>query len=212
MDEDAVADADFELATRIACGEDEAMRDFIERHGGKIRGFLRKRFASVADDAFQKMMMKLIDHADQYDPAKSGLRSWGVRIAQTCALDLLRAEPPRPTGILHPDISVDYRHGTPSRGGRDAVPDPKEAKRRERRERLLREAIGTLSPTEQKVVAADLAHLSDGRQTDSVAPAAALAERIGTTIAAVHAARSRGRAKLRSELTGRGVYHAEGQP
>ena len=70
MEEDAVAETDLELTTRIVESDGEAMRDVIERHGGKVRGYLRKEFPSVAEDAFQETMMKLLQKAHQFDPAK----------------------------------------------------------------------------------------------------------------------------------------------
>ena len=203
MDEDAVAETDFELATRIACGDPEAVRDFVERHGGKVARFLQKKFHDVADDAFQETMMKLVDRANQYDPEKGGLGTWCVRIAQNCALDLLRGEPKdRPEG-LHDGISEDRRRG------QDA---PTPDKQSERRKRLIREAMDTLSKTERAVAEADLSHLADGRNDGDGAPAAALAVRIGTTKNAIYKARSTGRTKLREELERRGIYQVEGQP
>jgi RNA polymerase sigma factor (sigma-70 family) len=205
MEEDAVAESDFKLASRVACGEPEAVRDVIERHGGRVWGYLRVKFPSVAEDAFQEAMAKLLEHADQFDPAKSknGLGPWLVSIAHNCACDLLAATPDERPVLLHEGVSRDRRWPTRTTG---------DAKSDKRRKRLIREAMKVLSPREREVMEADLAYFNDSRSEKNGVPAADLAHRLGTSQMMVYKARSTGRSKLGEELERVGAYQSEGQP
>lgn len=200
MDEDAPTQTDLELALDIACNDHDAICAFIAQHGPKIRGFLHKRYPTVWEDAWQDAIIRLVGKINQFDPEKGSLRSWSIKLAQNCALSILRAEQKHLCAEAHEDIDNDKRR--PPR----EPPTPKQRRQIEHRDQQIREAVGELPPREQEVTLADLAH------PDGTAPAGELAAAFGMTENAVHQARFRARKKLREKFERRGLYREDTRP
>lgn len=201
MDKEAPVRSDYDLAIQIACGEDEAVRALIRQHGPRVLGFLRRRFPSIADDAWQEALIRVTDKIGQYDPDKGGLGTWFLKLAHRCALSIVRAESKHNGQELEDSVTRDKRldGGAPLTG--------KQRRHLERRAEQIREAVNALPPKERRVVVADLAFWKGPTLPDEVAPAEKLAISWGDTNAnAIHQARCRARTKLREELTRRGIF------
>lgn len=207
MDEDASTQSDYDLALQIACGEEDGLRALIRDHGPRVRGFLKKRFPQVWEDAWQLALIRVVDKIDHFDPAKGALRTWFLKLAQNCARSLMRAERPHACAEAHADIEHDARRPV------EQPPSPKQRREAERRAEQIREAIAALPPKEKRIIEADLAYWRGATGPDEVAPAERLAEVWGDTSAnAIHQARHRARKKLREELIRRGLYREDTRP
>lgn len=197
MDDDAHIQDDLELAVNIACGDEEAIRAFIGRYGPKLMGFLEREFERVWEDAWQETLIRLVNKIGQYDPDKASLGTWATKMAQNCAISILRAEKKYQCTEAHDDIETDLR-----RPPQENL-TPKQRKRAEERAQQIREAIETLPPKAQRVVLADLAH------PDGKSPADELAKAFETSTNAIDQARFRAKKKLREELERKGIYREE---
>ena len=190
--------SDYDLALQIACGDDEAFRAFIRQHGPIVLGYLNKRFPHIADDAWQDALIRLMERINHYDPQEGPLGPWFLRLAQRCALTIIRAERKHGHKKVPDEVDWDRRNPLVER------PTAKQQKRMEHRVQQIREAIATLPSKERRVAEADLAFWKGPTYPDEVAPAEQLAEEWGDTTAnAIHQARYRARKKLREELTKR---------
>jgi len=162
---------------------DDPQRGFtllLERYGGRIHGFLRQRFPMLDDaalhDAIVDAMLLLVD---SFDARRGPLSAWFLLLAHQQVAGALRCRKP----------------GVTVRAAGDQLPDLEDhddpLARLQSLERLseLQRAIGSLPPLERAVLEADLA---EGRPV----VARELADRLGTSIAAVYTARRRARAKV----------------
>lgn len=194
MDEEAPTQSDYDLALNIACGEEDAICAFIAQHGPRVQGFLRSRYPSVWEDAWQEALIRLVDRINRFDPDKGSLKSWFTKLAQNCARSILRAESKHSCAEVHDDIDRDER-----RPPQEPI-TPKQRKQAERRAEQIRDAIEALPPKERRVILADLAH------PDGKAPAGELADAWGTNTNAIYQARDRGKKKLREDLMRQDIY------
>lgn len=194
MDEDAPTQSDYELALNMACGDEDAIRAFITLHGPRIRGFLKRKYPSIWEEAWQESMFRLVDRIDRFDPEKASLKIWSTKLAQNCALSILRVESKQLTHRAHGDIETIAEKS-------QLKPDtPKHRKKVEHQREQIHEAVNTLPEKERRVIRADLAH------PDGKASAEELATVWNTTANSIHQARSRAIKKLREELMRRGIY------
>lgn len=201
MDGDASTQSDYDLALGVACGEEEALRTLIREHGPRVRGFLKRRFPRVWEDAWQETLIRVVARINHYDPAKGGLGTWLLKLAQNCARSLVRGEKRHSCEEVQDGTDRDYR-----RPAADPL-TPRQLGQQERRAEQIREAIAALPPKERRVIKADLAYWQGNTMPEDVAPAEDLAELwADTTANAIHQARHRARKKLREDLIRRGVY------
>lgn len=200
MDEDAPTQTEMDLALNIACGDEDALRVYIAQYGPKVMGFLRRRYPTIWEDAWQETLIRLVNKINRFDPDKGSLRSWSIKLAQNRARSILRAEKKHPSAEAHEDIERDQRRPP------QEEQSPKQRKQAERRAEQIREAINTLPPKDRRVIEADLAH------PDGKAPAGELADVWDTTENAIHQARSRAKKRLREELERRGIYREDTRP
>lgn len=200
MDEDATTQTEMDLALNIACGDEDAFRAYIAQYGRKVMGFLRSRYPTIWEDAWQETLIRLVNEINRFDPDKGSLRSWSIKLAQNRANSILRAEKKHPSAGAHEDIERDQRRPP------HEEQSPKQRKQAERRAEQIREAINTLAPKDRRVIEADLAH------PDGKAPAGELADAWDTTENAIHQARSRAKKKLREELERRSIYREDTRP
>lgn len=197
MDEDVPTQSDYELALNIACGEEAAICAFITEYGPRVRGFLKSRYPTVWEDAWQEALIRMVDKINLFDPAKGSLKSWFTKLAQNCARSILRAEKKHPCAEAHEDIETDKRRPP------QEVPTLKQQKQTEHRAEQVREAVQSLPEKERRVILADLAH------PDGKVPASELADAWSTNANAIYQARDRAKRKLRESLMQRGIYRED---
>lgn len=85
------------LAIRMMEGDQSALREVLELYGGRVRGWLHKRFSSVLqegeiNEAFNTASYRLWQSAGTFDKTQGSLGGWFLRIAQRAAQDILRRE------------------------------------------------------------------------------------------------------------------------
>ena len=204
MDEDTSIDSDYDLALQIACGDEDALRTLIGEHGPRVQNFLKRQFPQIWEDALQDSLIRLVDKINLYDPQQGPLGPWFLKLAQRCALSIVRAEKKHHRQEAHDGIERDERR----------PPEEPRTKRQlreeQRRVEQIRQSVASLPPKERRVIEADLVSWQGGALPDEVASADELAESWGDTSAnAIHQARFRGRKKLREDLIRRGVFRED---
>ena len=199
MPQDASFEVDDEsLVLRMMDGDEEALRLFIETHGRKIRGALKKKYRGVLaepeiDEAMNWAAHKAFRSIDDYDVTRSSLRAWFYVIACRVAQDILKGENRNRHQRLDFDPFGERPASDPGRADGHAGSASNQ-------ERALHEAIEkVLTPGEHDVVLDDLA-------ADGEADAARLAAKMGSTVGSVHALRSKARSKIRKYMIEQGHF------
>ena len=84
-------ESDGVLAKRVAQGDQDAATILIERYQANVRSFLRKlcNNAELADDLSQDTFVRMLKHADRFDP-KYPMRRWLLTIARRLLINYLR--------------------------------------------------------------------------------------------------------------------------
>ena len=90
-------DDDEALALRMMDGDEDALRDVLRVHGGKVRGWLKKHYGDVLrppeiEEAFNRAAYNVWRFAGKFDPSIGPLGGWFLRIAQRAAESILRDE------------------------------------------------------------------------------------------------------------------------
>ena len=186
---------DCEIVCKLAAREEDALRLLLCKHGGKVRAWLKKRFAGVladqeVDAALNQAMFNVWQHIDSYDPRKATLGVWFVCIAQNAALDMVRLV----TRQRHSAVEFDPTH--------DPFAD-RCVEASKWQESLLQdfdEEIKQLQPSQQRIIRADL-DAPGGR-----AEAVSLSELFGIPKNHVYVYRTRAHATLRAEMQRRGYF------
>ena len=186
----------------ILCGllarEQEALRLLLRRHGGKVKGWLRKNYAGLLNDqeldaVLNEATFNVWQHIDSYDPQRATLGAWFVCIAHNAAIDMIRRVNRHRRSILacylaHDPVVIDGDNGI----------EP--SKRQLRLLKDFEEQIERLPPSEQRIIKADLA------ASDGTADAGWLAKFFGIPKSHVYVYRSRARKRLRVEMQKRGYF------
>lgn len=83
--------SDGELAKLVAAGDQQAASVLIQRYERLVRSFLRKITGrpELADDLAQDTFVRLLKHADRYDP-KYPMRTWLMTIARRLSINFAR--------------------------------------------------------------------------------------------------------------------------
>jgi RNA polymerase sigma-70 factor (ECF subfamily) len=91
---------DATLASRLARGDEDALRRLYDRLAGRVRAIALRLLArpSEADDVVQDTFVEVWRSADRYDPARGSLATWVSTIAHRRAVDRLRRPATRPLG------------------------------------------------------------------------------------------------------------------
>jgi len=205
MEDDAPPLSDEELALEVACGERDALLMLIRDYGPNIEGFLKTKFENIWEDALQDFYLKLPDKITQYKPELGSLKSWLIKMAQNCAIDIYRGEKDHAAAGLIEEAGAVENHDPPT------PLTPKQRKKRLRKHEQIQEAINDLPPIERRVMVALLAFYKGDTWPDEKLPAKELAAEWGTTANAVSQAKSRALARLEKELVKRGVFTEGGQ-
>ena len=171
------------IAQLIREGDEQGFVLLLREYGGRVAGYLRRRFPSFDDQAVHDLLVDaVLALAKTYDPLRGTLGAWLLLLAHQGAVRRLRAR--RGDRCALPlDIDVAADQCSPLGELID-------------RERLdeVTDAMASLTSLERAVVEADL---EEGEAAD----AKELARQFGTTAGSVYAARRRGRSKLLNKLT-----------
>jgi len=194
MADDGTRITDSDVALMMAEGDQNGLRLFLEKHGGRIKAFLVKRYASILQDgelaeAFNTAMYNIWRFAERYDEGKGSLPSWCIRIAQRAAQSVIRRELKYRSKNLEYDATYDPA-GDPPDEEVQGMPNYVDNSRLED----LRRAIETLPALQKAIIRADLA------AGDGVADAGRLAEIHGTSKNAIYVSRHKAREHLKKQV------------
>ncbi len=98
-------DPEAALLVSVASGDQQAMADLYDTYAGPLYGYGYRRLGSttLAEDLVQRVMTRLWQLADRYDPSRASVRTWVFTIARTSCIDLHRAQPPAGVEVSSPD-------------------------------------------------------------------------------------------------------------
>lgn len=188
-------DDDELLVMRIALDKCEgALRLLIERHSGKVTGWLTKRFKPLKEPeiewAVNMTFTNVWRRANQFNSLRGKFESWLFRIAFRCAESVRRREEKQLAAVLSGDPSYNPDEEYDQEGDDDNEPI---ADRKDWRVRELRRFIDGLVGNEKAVAETDLEY---GDRVDN----ARLAEQLGTTRRAIIQTRSNYRRKFKKRI------------
>lgn len=184
---------DSDIALMMAMGDQNGLRLFLQRYGGRMKAYLIKHFGGVLqagelDEALNRAVFNIWRFADRYDETKGSLASWCIRIAQRAAQSVLRRE----TKFCSKNLEYDDKYDPADPSGEDAgmgqilpAGDP--------RWELVLRGIETLPPLQKAIVQADLA-------ADGTADAQRLAELHGSTIGSIYVSRNKAHENLKKRV------------
>lgn len=191
-DKSMVSDSDVVLM--MADGDQEGLRLFLERFGGRLKGFLVKRYGDVLRDgelreALNVTVFNVWRFADRYDEGKGSLASWCIRIAQRAAQSILRRETRYRSKNLEYDGAYD-----PADDLAGAEAEQIEERNQNPRIEALDQAIEALPPLQKAIIRADLA------AGGGLADAGRLAEVHGTSKNSIYVSRGKARKSLKKQI------------
>ena len=161
----------------------------LRAHGGKVQGYLRRRFPSFDEEArYDLLVDALIAFQRTYDASRGAEGPWLLLLAHQRAVQRLRSQQREMAcwSITSDDVaSIKKDRSVPPVESAEVV------------EQVWR-AVDRLAPMERVVIEADL-EASDGGG-DAKADARALAGKLGCSVRAVYSARARAREKLAAWL------------
>lgn len=104
---------------RIAAGDDDAVRECVERHGAMIWRMARRRlgrFPGEVEDAVQEVFVELWQCAERFDPSRGCESAFVATVAHRRLVDHHRRATARRAGLgRHAEMR---RQGEEARGGR----------------------------------------------------------------------------------------------
>ncbi len=191
MDNETRTDlSDEEIVRLLQSDRDEGLRRLIRKYGGRIRGWLRKRYGNILQDCEYDEVLSTASfnawrYCGRYDSTRGSLGAWYLRIAQHAAIDLLRAENRhRHTALIENDV-------------RDRLSEASYAEIFEESTTVrpaqfvqLEAAVNQLPPLQRAIIEADLA--ANGR-----AAAERLALRHNTSVSVIYVSRNKAIKRLR---------------
>jgi DNA-directed RNA polymerase specialized sigma24 family protein len=193
MPDGEVTVSDSDIALMMAMKDQEGLRLFLQRYGGRMKAYLTKYYAHVLqeqerDEAFNWAIHNIWNCADRYDEGKGQLSSWCIRIVQNAAKSVLRRE-----------MSFCSKNREYDDGFDPADPSSENDKTAQffgpddpRWEHVLK-AIDTLPALQKTIVQADLA-------ADGTADAQRLAEIRGNSIGSIYVSRNKAHENLKKRV------------
>lgn len=142
---------DAALVRSCLAGDQRGYARLLERHRGRVFGFLLRLVgdASDAEDLAQTVFLKAFRALDSYDPARA-FHSWLFGIAHHAALDFLRARRPREASLDDADAAYDAA---------DEAPGPELSTERSLDGALIERLLAALPPLYREVLV--LRHVED---------------------------------------------------
>jgi RNA polymerase sigma-70 factor (ECF subfamily) len=100
-----------DLMARLVRGEEAALRQIAQIHGGRVMRIAQRMLGSAAeaDEVLQETLVRVWQNADRWDPARAGLSTWIGTIAWRLCADRLRA----PGRRLQLDLLEDQSMASP---------------------------------------------------------------------------------------------------
>lgn len=193
MAESEATVTDSDIALMMAMGDQDGLRLFLQRYGGRMMGYLAKHYGDVLQEAelheaLNVTVFNIWRFAGRYDETKGQLASWCIRIAQRAAQSILCRE----TQFCSKNHEYDenYDPAGPSTGTSDeeqvfGVGDP--------RWKHVLAAIDSLPKLQKAIVEADL-------KADGTADAQRLAEGHGTTKNSIYVSRNKAHENLKKRV------------
>ncbi len=166
---------DSRLVQLIGDGDESAVAEVLQHHGGRVTGYLRSRFPSFDDqDRHDVLVDSVMQLVRTFDPARGALGPWLLLLAHQAAVDLLRR------GVVSQStIPLVGDYDVFDRG-----PTPDTQLLQGEQLQQIRQAMDGLSRLERAVIEADL-------DVGDTADAATLARQLQTTEGSIYAARQR---------------------
>lgn len=188
-----MSDPDRTLAGRAARGDRRALMELYERHRSRLFGYLTRSLgnATLAEDVFQEVWIKVMQKIGTYRPGTASFRAWLYRVAANAAIDRLRREAVR----SGPELDAPAHDGEERRVDQVASPEPGPEQAGIGRI-FARDLTTALDQLSAKQKAAVLLRHQQGLSYPEISRA--LAVREGTAKTLVH----RGVLRLRAELSG----------
>lgn len=184
---------DADIALMMAMGDQEGLRLFLQRYGGRMKGYLTKHYGHVLqqreqDEALNWAIYCIWRFADRYDETKGQFPSWCIRITQRAAQSVLRRETKFCSKNLEYNDSYDPAAPNNEDSDEKQVFDDHDP----RWGRVLT-AIDILPPLQKAIVQADLA-------AGGAANAQRLAELHGTTKNSIYVSRQKAHENLKRRV------------
>ncbi len=135
--------SDLALMQRLVAGQDSALNELMERHGGRLFHFLIRALQNEAEaeDLAEETFVRLYQSRHRYDPRKK-FSTWLYAIAANLARDRMRWRK------RHPNVSIEGEIGTEGMVLADILPDdlntPAQQLEEKEREFAVRRAIASL--------------------------------------------------------------------
>ncbi|MBU3690813.1 MAG: sigma-70 family RNA polymerase sigma factor [Solirubrobacterales bacterium] len=110
------------LARRVEAGDERALEEIYEEHGGVVFAFLVSRMGQreAAEDVLQQVFVEVWEKAGKFDPSRGSLVSWVMSIASSRSIDSLRKRVPEPRD---PGSLPDAREPSEADGVEDFLAD-----------------------------------------------------------------------------------------
>lgn len=190
--------ADRDLIFRAAGGDDTAIAELYDRHGGVLYAVAYRIVGGRADaeDVVVEAFAQAWRDATRFEAARGSVVAWLVMIARSRALDMVRARGRRDRLTL--SAAAGEPESPPAMGAR--LPQPGEALDRAERREQVGQAMAALSPPQRESI--ELAFFEGLSHTE-------IAERLREPLGTVKTRVRLGMQKLRESL--RPYYFERGQ-
>lgn len=174
---------------------DDAIRDLLRKHGGVVKGMLRKVFRdTLTEDEVEEVLVrtatKAWKHAGSYDDNKAKLSTWLVAIALNEARDLIKENQADFALVDEEFLAVQFAKS-------EAEDEP--TKQEKKVVRDFKVVLSRLPTLQRAIIEADLAcgDIADGER---------LAELHGTSKNSIYVSRNKARATIERELKKMGHF------
>lgn len=144
----ADAERDRSLVARMAAGEERALADLYDRHGASLHAVAYRVLGTRADaeEAVTEAFAQAWRESSRFDAGRGSVAAWLVTIARTRALDAARASRRR-ARLAQAAAAAD-----PGAEGGDWAATPLGMAVAGERQRLVREAVGQLTPAQREAI------------------------------------------------------------
>jgi RNA polymerase sigma factor (sigma-70 family) len=187
------------LACKIANGDPDALRIFLRKYGGRVRGWLQKHYGTVLQEcelreAYNSAFRKVWHNARKFDSSRGSMGGWFLRIAQREAQTINKRE--TTFHIRHSTLDPDMVTPDVCSTNDDSEQEDNNA---DKRVEDLRQAIDNLPPVQRSIILADLA-------ADGPADAERLAAKLGTSKNSIYVSRNKAHETIRKVMQQQGYY------